>query len=236
MKQVINHINEKQSKLQSTFDELTHTYRVNGKTYLSVTQLGGILSSTIGDVPKRIMDEAISRGKEVHKLTEDYDCGIITYEDILYEASSPKVSDQVTLYTDYTANIAWLAIEFKVYNEVLRVAGTLDRLGIDENGELCILDIKSGKYGQYHAVQLVTYAMIISEAAIPHPLKFNKLMLLSLHLEEHRLVNVMDEPNFSAWLDVAKSNMKQRHYAVHKNWAKAHTYVEQLAKQAFGGE
>ena len=55
------------------FDELTHTYKVNGKELPSVTTITSILSSIeYKEIDKEILERAAKKGSAVHKAIEDY--------------------------------------------------------------------------------------------------------------------------------------------------------------------
>lgn len=95
-------------------------------------------------------------GTGFHSLTEAMDRG--------NEPAFVSDADQLRLdaYRHQTRNIEWLDIECFVVNDIVKAAGTFDRLGRLPDGRVVVADLKSGKseaaYPFATTVQIATYA------------------------------------------------------------------------------
>lgn len=118
---------------------------------------------------KKVLNDAVAQAMEAagsskgstagtgfHSLTEAIDRG----NEPLYvpEADKPRLE----AYREATAGIEWLDIECFVVNDIVRGAGTFDRLGRLPDGRVVVADLKSGKseadYPFSTTVQIATYA------------------------------------------------------------------------------
>jgi hypothetical protein len=97
-----------------------------------------------------------SAGTGFHDLTEAIDSG---REPLFVGAEDQRRLDA---YIVATRNIEWLDIECFVVNDIVRAAGTFDRLGRLPDGRVVVADLKSGKseaeYPFGTTVQIATYA------------------------------------------------------------------------------
>ena len=120
-------------------------YLVDGVPTPSVTEIleaVGITSS------RYYKPGAAERGTAVHKMLEDYDVLGIPGEGLFFEAylsflkrAEPKI----------------IAIERFVFVEDHRYGGTLDRV-MEIDGEIYVVDIKTGWPASWHEIQLAAYA------------------------------------------------------------------------------
>jgi len=122
------------------FDEATHTYHLNGKRLPSVTQVLDVISSYMG-IPADILAKASARGNYVHTLTEHHDNGVLGEYDVEYEGY--LLAWKTFLQT---SGFEPELVEFRMADEKIGAAGTLDRYGsVIKKGALkkILLDIKS---------------------------------------------------------------------------------------------
>ena len=144
---------------QLTFDDATHTYRIDGVVVPSVTQI----LSEAGLIDDRwYTEESQLRGRTVH---------IITALDDRAELDESQVTDE---YKGYLA--AWrrfktdtqcaiLSIEHRICHVSYRYAGTVDRT-FRWDGIVSIADIKTGGRDAWHPVQLAGYTACAPESVI----------------------------------------------------------------------
>ncbi|HEY1129169.1 MAG TPA: hypothetical protein VGF12_07180 [Roseateles sp.] len=108
-----------------TFDEPSHTYRVDGRVVPSVTQLLDKLHDFAG-VPEEVLEAAKQRGTYVHRMCEMFDKDELDiplvpvhYRGYLsaWEAFSVEYGPQ------------WQGIEFQDFSRLFGYAGTMDRCG-----------------------------------------------------------------------------------------------------------
>lgn len=121
----------------NSFDEATHTYRIDGVEVPSVTQICSILTASKYTGNQSIIDAARARGTAVHELCEAYDYG--TLEEAPTELAG-YVKAWMAFCRDYRPE--WLHIEHQMYSRDFEFAGTCDRIGIID-GEQTIVDIKT---------------------------------------------------------------------------------------------
>lgn len=128
-----------------TFDEPTHTYRLDGEVIPSVTTLLSPLTEYAG-IPKAVMEKAAERGNNVHKACEMFLWGTLD-EDLLDEEYVPYLS-AFKQFMDDTGFVVEL-IEERVFHKKLRYAGTVDLggvfpgLGRRTKSHRAIIDIKT---------------------------------------------------------------------------------------------
>lgn len=126
-----------------------------------------------------------------------------------------------------------------VFNEELRLAGTVDRLGLVEiEGKvyLSILDIKSGEYRTSQQTQLITYATMVKHL-MGDEYDIEKLILFSVHKKNPNF-NVLDtnSEEFAVAVDIVKLNMAQRYQAVKRcSLIKARGFANNLVDNMLKG-
>lgn len=119
------------------FDEVTHTYRVDGVVVPSVTQILARTGLTdFSGIPDRIRIAALNRGRRVHQaanylLEGDLDWATVDDADRGYVESCAAFLA--------AAEFIVLAAEIRLFHPVLRYAGTADAIGI-WHGERAIAD------------------------------------------------------------------------------------------------
>lgn len=143
-----------------TFDEGTHTYRLDGQVVPSVTQV--IEHAQFVD-PTWFTEESRLRGTLVHRVVELYDQGKISH--------NPGVPPEAQGYLD-----AWVRFkreadfvteesEVRLASHLFRFAGTLDKSGsfrLPHSSERthAIIDLKTGKLLPWWGLQLSGYQIL----------------------------------------------------------------------------
>ncbi len=137
-----------------TFDEESHTYRINGVVVPSVTQ---VLDGA-GFIDKQwFTDEARQRGTYVAQATQFDDEGTLDFE-----ALDDGLRGYVEAWRKFKREAGFtkiLFIEQRVCDPELAYAGTLDRLlRWGHPSYPWVLDIKTGAKAAWHCLQTAAYA------------------------------------------------------------------------------
>jgi hypothetical protein len=115
------------------FDEANHTYTLNGKQLISVTQLlrKHGLSTDYSMVDDDVLNAKAERGTLIHKEIENY-----------IKTGAEGFTDELDGYKALMSvlNLTPLASEKKVYNDI--VAGTVDLIAASQDG-IVIVDYKT---------------------------------------------------------------------------------------------
>ena len=138
--------------MKVAFDEATHTYKIDGKVWPSVTQI----LQDLGFMSDFYAAGSSTRGKDVHLITKLYEEGRLDWT---------KIDEDYVGYLD-----AWISFlrkepwetekcEVVTYHRLLGYAGTTDRMGNWKNRK-AVLDIKSGVPENWHELQLTGYALM----------------------------------------------------------------------------
>ena len=135
-----------------TFDEENHVYRLGGNQLPSVTQI----IRDLGLTPNFPAGPYRVRGRAVHKACELYDQGVLDQFEL-----APAIMGYVNAWIAVSKEFGWVwdaqGIEYRLYDPIKMVAGTIDRVGM-WGGKPLILDIKSGSAGREAALQTAAYA------------------------------------------------------------------------------
>ena len=135
------------------FDPETHVYKLGGVRIPSVTQILKDLCL----VPDFPAGPYRMRGRAVHTICELWDRGVALDESQCGETTLGFLSAWKSVSREY--GWTWDAIEERLFDPLLLVAGTLDRRG-HWNGKRLILDIKSGGGGREVELQTAAYAQM----------------------------------------------------------------------------
>lgn len=124
-----------------TFDEVSHTYRINGQVVPGVTSVLAPLTN-YDSVPAHVLQAAADFGKAVHRACELDDLGDLDDLDeaTLDPALAPYLNAWRAFCADHSAQ--WEQIEAPVHHQALRYAGTPDRIGA-LRGLRAVVDIKT---------------------------------------------------------------------------------------------
>ena len=180
----------------------TSRYTVNGQRVVSVTEalvISGVVD--FSGVPLDLLEAARERGRRVHEL-----CAEVARGDI--ENLEPEFAPYVDAFCQFleTSGFKPHLIEHPVVNERYRYAGTLDLTG-DLDGEMILIDIKTGRSPRWAGLQLAGYAL----AFAPTTLKRFSLELRpdgGYRLKPFR--SYADYPDFLACVRIAQWLIKER--------------------------
>lgn len=118
--------------MQCSFDEITHTYTINGRIVPGVT-------SVLADLLPcwKASEWHLQRGQEVHA------CAALIVNGKRFE-NDPQIDGQVSAIRKFFKEVqpTPLAVEQQVYSEAYMYAGTMDMLLV-LNGKLTVLDYKA---------------------------------------------------------------------------------------------
>lgn len=138
------------------FEELSHTYHIEGERVPSVTTVIRMISG-YGRMSETMLKPYADRGTAVHTLTELWDSTTPAKFDT--EAVDPAIAGYLLAWQNFRLDFDFTPthIEHRVFHPRLWYAGTIDRVGY-VRGQLSILDIKtSAKLGPAVGVQLAAY-------------------------------------------------------------------------------
>jgi hypothetical protein len=183
------------------FYDDTHTYTVDGEVFPSVSEISRFASREIyGEVSQYNLDNACSRGSEVHKTTEILDkySKVECAEDI-----EPYIRAYIKFRKDFGIT-DYFAIEKALANENFKYAGTIDRIyqinedfaqkvqenckefvRIDENGN--VVKIKGGMEIQPFGLAIID---IKSSSVVQNVLALIQLNAYALSVEQNALGKV----------------------------------------------
>lgn len=158
-----------------TFEEATHTYRLNGIIVPSVTQLTKLLpNDDYAGIPNSILENAAKRGTEVHESIETFikygidDCRseYLPYYNAFKrfwksQNGAVAIANELPVYYDDT-DVPQLR---ELYGTAY--AGTLDMLAVLD-GKLTLLDFKctTKVYENKYALQLEAYSRALAKYGI----------------------------------------------------------------------
>lgn len=139
-----------------TFDPTTHTYRLDGRTLPSVTQvIRGVGLIDFQGIDQEILDRASAFGAAVHQACHYADQGDLNW-DTLDELIKVYVQSWLNFRGDMHLQ-SFGAIEEPIYNEGYFFAGTPDRINSHKN---IIIDIKTGQVQPWIGLQLAAYSIL----------------------------------------------------------------------------
>lgn len=179
-----------------TFDEEKHEYRLDGVRIPSVT---GILQA-LWITPQYPAGPYRVRGRQVHTATELYDAGTIEQ----YEIGStikPYLQSYIRLLE--TEFFIWDSIELRAYDPELLVAGTMDRAGLYNGSDPCIVDLKSGTTGDETGLQIAAYTRM---RFLRNEWKNVRRFKIELQRdgEPAKLTEYKDPADFEGWVGATK--------------------------------
>lgn len=125
-----------------TFDEASHSYRLDGELIPGVTSVLAPLSS-YGDVPREILDAAARRGTHVHRAVE-----LIAQDRLDWNTVDEDHYGYLEAFMAFCDRMKpeFIANEKRTFHPVLKYAGTLDMelvLHGKPKAKLAVLDVKS---------------------------------------------------------------------------------------------
>lgn len=213
------------------FFDKGHLYELNGEQVPSVSEIARFVSREVyGNVEQYTLDNASSRGTDVHKATEVLD----KYNEV---ECNPNIEPYIKAYIKFRKDYGikeYVAIEKSLASEKMRFAGTIDRIAtiteqfantlkeqlkkqkieIDISaiiGKLAIIDIKSSAVVQkvLAPIQLNGYEKLVTENGIG-----DVGLLLILHLngeEKYKVHNFeIDDTLFMSCYNLHKALEKKK--------------------------
>jgi hypothetical protein len=168
-------------KNKLAFDEVTHTYFLDGVKIPSVTtvlQHAGLVG--LEDIPRDVLAAKAKIGNEIHKAIEQYEKGKFV---------SGKVFS-VGAWIEFVDLYAFKSVqqEYQVFSSGMRVAGTIDHLGImppqrSTSIAPCtvIVDVKTGAKKISDVIQVCAYGLL-------HPV--DRLFILYISGPRYKAVEI----------------------------------------------
>jgi hypothetical protein len=141
-----------------TFDEATHTYSVNGRRLMSVTQVLALVDDRHKGDPFYLQ-----RGRFVHQA-----CEYLDRDELDEDSVDPIIYPYLEAYKKFREETGFKPdlIECRLYHPTYAYAGTLDRIG-DLNGNHVLIDLKSGAKARVDELQLAAYLELARANSIP---------------------------------------------------------------------
>jgi hypothetical protein len=145
-----------------SFDPLLHEYHASGRLLPSVTTImratGLVNGWSIKEDPQYRM-----RGQAAHEAARLIDTG--EYSE---EGTHELIRPYARQYRQFVSDIGFIAHgwEISMAHITLGFAGTFDIVGLDKNGDVLLIDVKTGSsMPQLVGVQLAAYEQLIIEGA-----------------------------------------------------------------------
>jgi hypothetical protein len=183
-----------------TFREAEHTYAWNGKPVPNVSSIiEGAYDFRF--VNEDALERARVLGKKVHKVTELHDLRRLD-EAKLHDTLKKYLVQWIQFREDH--NVEIVKCEQQGYCEKWGFAGTIDRI-VTINGELFVLDIKTGLVYVPHYLQSAGYKIIAQENGWCE--KNTRRCSVYLYEDGYEIrfhTDPMDEPVFLAQLTVKR--------------------------------
>ena len=146
------------------FDESNHTYTLDGRRLISVTQALSIL-----DDRWKVDPFYLERGRLIHLATEYYDNDELD-ESTVDERIRPYLEAYKKFCKDTHFAVQW--IEYKLSHPSYQYAGKIDKIG-QLNGCLVIIDLKSGAKAKVDELQAIAYRELCLVNNIPVKKQFD---------------------------------------------------------------
>ncbi|WP_018526288.1 PD-(D/E)XK nuclease family protein [Alkalispirochaeta alkalica] len=151
--------------LKPVFNEWDHTYRDHtGTVYPSVTQIlrrRGLINTRFYNRAGR------NRGTRVHQLTAAVDTGqgLPSVDFTRFDIPLlPYVAGWEEFKQRHVSQFTWVEQQF--IHTTGGYAGTIDRVLITPEGEVMLVDIKTGRDEPWHVLQLGGYAMAARDSGM----------------------------------------------------------------------
>ncbi|NIQ92421.1 MAG: hypothetical protein GWN93_26950 [Deltaproteobacteria bacterium] len=188
----------------------THEYRLHGVVVPGVTDV----MKTAGLIDGWFYDEfSLKRGQAVHRATELHDKGVLKSSSI-----HPVVEPFYRAYTSFLGDTGFrpLIIEAWGIDHVYRFGGMVDRVGL-LNGDVALIDIKTGGLPWWTAVQTSAYERLLvnnyfkcnyPEEIIANAKTFKRYGLQLRNNGRYSLTHYSDPEN---WLDFVAALRLYRH-------------------------
>jgi hypothetical protein len=126
-------------EFELTFEEEPHVYRLGGKFIPAVSDVLDPLVSAYDNIPPAVLARARDIGHAVHAA-----CALMCQKNLEWSTVDPKVLGYVQAAQKFLreADVRVLAVEYRMCDPELWVAGTLDLLGLMKS-KTCVFDWKA---------------------------------------------------------------------------------------------
>ena len=180
-------------------DKKTHTYTDEKGPLSGVTSLlgdAGLIDFSM--IPEAMRGHYMDRGSKVHRATQ-----LLDEDDLDFNALDPVLKKYVEGYnkfrSDFHGRYKIISMEIIVRHPIQRYAGKIDRVCIID-GELAVLDIKSGVAQPWVALQTEGYKQAHNAENVD---KIEARYALSLSKEgAYKLQKYTDLGDSAVWLSV----------------------------------
>ena len=135
-----------------TFDYGKHQYSLDGRVIPGVSEI--LQGAGLSD-PRWFKPEHAERGHAIHSLIEQYN----NEDPVPPSEYQGYVNSWMEFESDWQILVD--SAERKIYHELYNYAGTIDALGEDEDGEVIVIDVKTGVPMPWHQLQLCAYGMMV---------------------------------------------------------------------------
>lgn len=176
-----------------------HVYRVKGTITPGVSEVleaEGVTDFSF--IPGTDRQGYLDRGRRVHLATEYYDDKTLDMDSI-----DPGDRGYIDAYDLFCRRNKWEPelTEEKVAHEALGYCGTLDRIGV-LNGDVALLDIKSGGHYPSARLQLWAYALAAVDCGLIETLPEKQVVVQLMQDATYRLHYHGDRKDRLAWMNI----------------------------------
>lgn len=143
------------------FEPGPHTYTLDGRRLVSVTQLLDSCGLVAGK--EHFTEESRARGQAVHEAIALIEEGALDPSTV-----DPRIEGYLAAYRRFAAEMrpTTYLFECRLASRRWRFAGTFDWLGwLGGENSLTLLDYKTGAYADWQDIQLELYARLLAENA-----------------------------------------------------------------------
>lgn len=183
----------------------THIYRVKGNIVPGITELlrgSGILKGAVHG-----SDEALWRGKIIHKALEYLNKGTLNFETV-----DESVLPYLTAYQKFRSDTGFTpkSWEISLYNPILKYCGTYDVEGLCGE-ERWLIDTKTGlvdrNMGAWVGIQTAAQCLLL-----PNSMTYKRFGLKLTGEGKYNLIPFNDPNDFNAFIAiVALRNWRKNH-------------------------
>lgn len=188
-------------KNKIVFDKEQHLYYGDDERTVIIPHYSAIISEVLGDpfsnVPENVRKEALEKGQEVHRLTEEYDRGNVD----MFKELNPLtgyLDSWIKFKQDFgIENKTFQLIEEPLFSKVNWYACTLDRL-IDD----ILIEIKTGQEYKTHRLQTAAQTINIEENL---NIKVKQRLTVYLSESTYKVKPHDRQEDFDYWLAINKT-------------------------------
>ena len=208
---------ENYNKEHITFSDGDHRYQFDGQEiygvshYISITEYGRSFDKLMagGGHLAQNMPMYQERGKVAHLVSESLEDEFLKNGTMYMNINNKHPQMNYSLYINnynkflnkyMKGELTRLAKELMIFHNELYVVGTIDRLYVTKNGDVILLDIKTGAVQDQHWIQQLLYKKILEFNGI----KIDDIWLLSLkdgHISKFNELQSYMKPHYNKILE-----------------------------------